>query len=222
MTGQPGSRVRTYLGWQQERVAFIFGLSGQRALALAAAVLAAVWPLAAARPADGLACWPAAALLATAALARIGGRTAGEWAAAAASYYLGAARDQHKFAAAAFTPPARGGGPAPADLPGILAPLRILEADDGTGQPVAVLHHRLDRTFTAVAKIRYPGIGLAGSARRDLRVAGWEDCCPGCAPKASRSPGSRYSTGWYRSQAPRCAAGTPTTRTRPPLARRSR
>ncbi len=111
MTGQPGSRVRTYLGWQQEKVAFLFGLSGQRALALAAAVLAAIWPLAAARPADGAVCWPAAAFLAAAALARIGGRTAGEWAAAAASYYLGAARDQHKFAAAAFTPPAAGRRP---------------------------------------------------------------------------------------------------------------
>ena len=173
MPSQPDARPRSYLGWQQEKVAFIFGLSGQRALALGAAVLAAIWPLAVARPADAAVCWPAAVVLAGLALARIGGRTADEWAAAAGSYYLGAARDQHKFAAAAFSPPGPGGCPPPMDLPGILTPLRILEVPTTAGQPMAVVHHAQDRTYTAVAKIRYPGIGLAGSARRDLRVAGW-------------------------------------------------
>jgi len=164
---------RTYYGWQQEKVAFIFGMSGQRALALGAAVLAAIWPLAAARPADGAVCWPAAVVLATVAFARIGGRTVDEWVIAAGSWQLGAARDQHKFAAAAFTPPGPGGSASPMDLPGILAPLRILEAATGTGEPMAVVHHPHDRTFTAVARIAFPGIGLADSARRDLRVAGW-------------------------------------------------
>lgn len=170
---QENVRPRSYTGWQQEKVAFIFGLSAQRALALAGAVLAAIWPLATGRLADGTVCWPAATTLAVLALARIGGRTAGEWLTAAASYFFGAARDQHKFAAAAFTPAGPSGSPPPMDLPGILAPLRILEAADGPGQPVAVIYHPLDRTYTAVAKIRYPGIGLADSARRDLRVDGW-------------------------------------------------
>jgi hypothetical protein len=173
MPSQPDTGPRSYIGWQQEKVAFIFGLSGQRAFALAAAVLAAIWPLAVSRPADGAVCWPAAVLLAVLALARIGGRTVDEWAAAAVSYYLGTARDQHKFAAAAFSPPGPGGSPPPVDLPGILAPLRILEGGTGTGQPMAVVHHPQDRTYTAVAKISYPGIGLADSTRRDLRVAGW-------------------------------------------------
>jgi hypothetical protein len=173
VSSQPDSGPRSYIGWQQEKVAFIFGLSAQRALALGLAVLAAVWPLAVARPADGAVCWPAAVILTGLALARIGGRTADEWALAATSWYLGAVRDQHKFAGAAFSPPGPGGGPPPMDLPGILAPLRILEAATGTGRPLAVVHHPLDRTYTAVAKIRYPGIGLADSARRDLRVAGW-------------------------------------------------
>jgi hypothetical protein len=174
MTSQrDGSRARAYFGWQQEKVAFVFGMSGQRAAMAGAAVLAAVWPLAVSRPAEGAVCWPAAVILAGLAFARIGGRTVDEWAVAAASWSLGAARDQHKFAAAAFTPPAPGGGPPPMDLPGVLAPLRILEAGTGTGQPMAVIHHPQDRTFTAVARIRYPGIGLADSARRDQRVAGW-------------------------------------------------
>jgi hypothetical protein len=170
---QQNFRPRSYEGWQQEKVAFIFGLSAQRALALAAAVLAAIWPLAAGRLSDAVVCWPPAVALATVALARIAGRTAGEWLTAAVSYFFGAARDQHKFAAAAFTPPGPGGSPPRMDLPGILAPLRILEAADGSAETVAVIWHPLDRTYTAVAKIRYPGIGLADSARRDLRVDGW-------------------------------------------------
>jgi hypothetical protein len=174
MSGKPENfRPRSYGGWQQEKVAFIFGLSAQRALALAAGVLAAIWPLATGQLSEAVVCWPAAMILAGAALARIAGRTAGEWVTVALSYYVGAARDQQKFAAAAFTPPGRGGNSPPMDLPGILAPLRILESADGTAEPVAVIHHPLDRTYTAVAKIRYPGIGLADSARRDLRVDGW-------------------------------------------------
>jgi hypothetical protein len=59
------------------------------------------------------------------------------------------------------------------DLPGILAPLRILEADTGNGAVMAVAHHRHDQTYTAVVRIRFPGIGLVDSSRRDQRVAGW-------------------------------------------------
>src|SRR5581483_5707167 len=40
------SRARTYIGWQPEKVAFMFGLSGRRAALLVAAVLTGVWPLA--------------------------------------------------------------------------------------------------------------------------------------------------------------------------------
>ena len=38
---------------------------------------------------------------------------------------------------------------------------------------MAVVHHPHDKTFTAVARIAFPGIGLADSGRRDLRVDGW-------------------------------------------------
>jgi len=63
------------------------------------------------------------------------------------------------------------------DLPGVLAPVRFLAAPMPTGLPggqvLAVAEHRLDRTYTAVARIRFPGIGLIDSTRRDARVAGW-------------------------------------------------
>jgi hypothetical protein len=174
--GQDGQAPsRTYFGWQQDKVAFLFGLSGQRAAMIALAVLLAIWPLAVARPAEGVAAWPAAMILGVAAFARIAGRTSDEWLAASVSYALLRLQGQHKFASAAFAPRPRGAPAAPPlmDLPGILAPVRILAASSPQGGPMAVAHHRYDRTYTAVARVRFPGIGLADSARRDQRVAGW-------------------------------------------------
>src|SRR5512141_2806417 len=88
------ARARTYFGWQPEKVAFLFGMSAQRAVMLVAAVLAAVWPLAVSRPALVVLTWPVALLLAAAAFVRVAGRTSDEWAAAAASYVLLRWRDQ--------------------------------------------------------------------------------------------------------------------------------
>jgi hypothetical protein len=171
----PQPAVRTYIGWQQEKVAFIFGLSSQRAVTMAAALLAAILPIAASRPKEGIVTWPIAAVLTLAAFLRIGGRTADEWLIAAVSYQMGAFRRQHTFASGPFAPLAAGGhdGPPPMDLPGILAPLRILTVPSGPGREMAIAHNRYDRTYTAVGRLRVPGLGLADSARRDQRVAGW-------------------------------------------------
>jgi hypothetical protein len=166
---------RTYFGWQEEKVAFLFGMSGQRAVMLGVGVLIAAWPMAVSDVALGLVCWPVAALLVALAFLRIAGRTVDEWLAAASSYAGLRWRDQNKFLSGAFAPRAKTAPdePAPMDLPGILAPITILEADGGNGTTMAVAQHRYDRTFTAVAKIRFPGIGLVDSSRRDQRVAGW-------------------------------------------------
>jgi hypothetical protein len=82
--GEPS--VRTYLGWQPERVNFLFGLSAQRAVMLAGAVLGVVWPLAASRIQAGVVTWPSAAALATLALVRVAGRTVDEWVVAFVSF----------------------------------------------------------------------------------------------------------------------------------------
>jgi hypothetical protein len=175
MSGNPGDpQVRTYFGWQQERVNFLFGLSAQRALMVAGAVMAGVWPLAVSRMQVALVTWPFAAVLGALAFARIGGRTADEWAIAFVSYHLGRSRTRHKFLGAAFTPAtADSAGPGPMDLPGVLAPLTILQTQMPGGADLAVAYHRIDRTYTAVAKVRFPGIGLVDSGRRDQRVNGW-------------------------------------------------
>ncbi|MEV6527122.1 SCO6880 family protein [Longispora sp. NPDC051575] len=168
-------QVRTYFGWQQDKVAFLFGLSAQRAVMLGGAVLIAVWPLAVSKIALGALCWPLAAILAGLVFLRLGGRTVDEWLAAFVSFHSNKFRNRHKFLSAAFAPEqtADKTAPKPMDLPGVLAPLTILEAQMPGGGPLAVAHHRLDRTFTAVARVRYPGIGLVDSGRRDQRVAGW-------------------------------------------------
>jgi hypothetical protein len=167
----PGAR--TYSGWQQEKVAFLFGMSGQRAAMLAVAVLAAVWPVTTTHLRAGFVAWPIAGVLLVLAFLRVGGRTVDEWATATVSYGAIRSRSQHKFVSAAFNPNGRPGTAKPLDLPGILAPVRILEARMPDGQPIAISYHAIDRTFTAVARVRFPGIGLVDSSRRDQRVSGW-------------------------------------------------
>ncbi|MFF2075399.1 SCO6880 family protein [Kitasatospora sp. NPDC058162] len=166
------ARTRTYFGWQQERVAFLFGLSTQRAAMLGGAVLALIWPFAISYLRAGLVTWPLSFVLFLLAFIRVAGRTVDEWLVAFVSFEILRFRGQNRFLSGAFAP--RSGTDEPKlDLPGILAPLAILEADGGGGAPIAVIHHQLDRTYTAVARVRFPGIGLVDSARRDQRVASW-------------------------------------------------
>ncbi|MFD9687301.1 SCO6880 family protein [Kitasatospora sp. NPDC059088] len=165
--------ARTYFGWQQEKVAFLFGLSLQRAAMLGAAILAVIWPFAISYVRAGIVTWPLSFLLFLLAFVRIAGRTVDEWAVAAVSFEILRFRGQNRFLSGAFAPRKAGTDEPKLDLPGILAPLTILEADAGNGAPIAVINHQLDRTYTAVARVRFPGIGLVDSHRRDQRVASW-------------------------------------------------
>jgi hypothetical protein len=184
---QSTSTSRTYFGWQQEKVAFMFGMSAQRAAMLGGGVLLAIWPLAASRLQAGLVTWPLSLLLVALAYVRIAGRTVDEWAVAYVSFSLLRNRQQNRFLSGPFNPATKAGGDASPtmDLPGILAPLTILEADTGNGQTMAVIHNRADRTFSAVARIRFPGIGLVDSSRRDQRVAGWGQLLSGLCSEGS-------------------------------------
>jgi hypothetical protein len=172
-TDAPG-RQRTYGGWQEDKVAFLFGLSGRRAAMLAGAVVAAVTPLATSDMRSALVFWPAAVILAGTALIRVAGGTGDEWLASLVSYGIIRVQGQHRFAGGPFprrdTPHA--GEAADLELPGILAPLRLLSVP-AAHRDLAVVENRHDRTYTAVARVRFPGIGLSDSARRDQRVAGW-------------------------------------------------
>ncbi|WP_112139183.1 SCO6880 family protein [Glycomyces dulcitolivorans] len=203
MNEQTKPEARTYFGWQVERVAFMFGMSGPRVLMLGAAALLAVWPFTVADLLFGVIVWPIAAITIGLAFFRVRGRTADEWISGWVSYRLGKRRDFHKFASGALAPDAspvidvadldpeateedteRDAVPITAqhgrewkrkraDLPGVLAPIEILEDEFPDGTPIAIVHHRIDKTFTAVARITYPGLGLVDTDRREQRVAGW-------------------------------------------------
>src|ERR1700733_1076235 len=162
---------RTYHGWQHERVNFLFGLTGRRTAVVAAAVLIALQPLAVSHLSGAAVAWPLSALLLALACIRVAGRTLDEWTVAFVSFRLLQLRGHNRFRSGAFAPRAPGDplDPAPMDLPGVLAPVRILEAETGTGASMAVLHHPHERTWTAVARIRFAGIGLADAARRDAQ-----------------------------------------------------
>jgi hypothetical protein len=59
------------------------------------------------------------------------------------------------------------------NLPGILAPLRMLAIPAAAGRDLAVVSHPLDHAYTAVARVRFPGITLNDSARQHHLVSQW-------------------------------------------------
>jgi len=164
--------ARTYAGWQHEKVHFLLGLSGRRAALAGVAVFCGLQPLASGHLAGAIVFWPLALLLAGCVSVRIAGRTLDEWMITVASFNL--LRRQHKtvFLSGAFAPE-RGVGPLRSDLPGVLAPLRILAANDGVGHDIAVLHHPHACTYTAVAVVESAGLGLLDADRAETMVQAW-------------------------------------------------
>ena len=63
--------------------------------------------------------------------------------------------------------------PRAADLPGVLAPLRPLDLDDGRGGRHALLWHRRTGTLTAVLRCSPIGLDLADEKQTDAWVASW-------------------------------------------------
>ena len=164
--------ARTYAGWQHEKVHFLLGLSGRRAAIAGAAVFLGLEPLASGHFAGAIVFWPLALVLAACASVRVAGRALDEWAITVISYYLLKFRQKTVFLSGAFAPE-RGIEPARLDLPGVLAPLRILTAQDGAGRDIAVLHHPQACTYTAVAVVDAAGLGLLDADRAEATVHAW-------------------------------------------------
>ncbi|WP_019874033.1 SCO6880 family protein [Sporichthya polymorpha] len=172
-----------YGGWQRERCGFLFGMSGARFALVALGLLCLIAPISTRSLGVMLVTWPTAAVLAGLVWLRVAGRTATEWAGLGLAHTWNTARRQNLFFSGAFAPrdPADPTAPAPMDLPGPLAALRFLEADArgllagtaGPAEAIAVVHHPLEETYTAIARIRYPGIALADGTRRETRIAAW-------------------------------------------------
>ena len=172
MITMPASSARTYSGWQNERVQFLLGLSGRRAALVGAAAFLGLQPIATGHLAGLVLTGPLAVLLAACAYVRVAGRTLDEWTITVVSYNLLKFRHKNTFLSGAFAP-GRGIEPPRLDLPGVLAPLRILTAQDGTGEDFAVLHHPQARTYTAVAAVDSAGLGLLDAERAEAMVQAW-------------------------------------------------
>lgn len=164
--------ARTYAGWQHEKVYFLLGLSGRRAALVSSAVFLGLQPIASGRFAGAFLAWPLALVLAASAYVRVASRTLDEWTITVVSYNLLKLRHKNTFLSGAFAP-GRGFEPARLDLPGVLAPLRILTAKDGTGRDIAVLHHPHSHTYTAVAAVDSVGLGLLDPDRAESMVQAW-------------------------------------------------
>ncbi|MBR7827555.1 PrgI family protein [Actinospica sp. MGRD01-02] len=151
---------------------FLLGLSGRRAALVGAATFLGLEPVASGHIARLALVGPIAALLAACAYTRVAGRTLDEWMITVVSYNLLRLRHKTTFLSGAFAP-GRGTEPPRLDLPGVLAPLRILTAQDGTDLEFAVLHHPHNRTYTAVATVESIGLGLVDPDRAESMVAAW-------------------------------------------------
>jgi hypothetical protein len=176
------SSTRLYGGWQRERTGFLFGMSGGRFTVAVLALLLALTPIASHSLPLLVLCWPIAALLGIVVTFRVAGATVVEWAGTALAFVDNQLRGRNHFLSGPFAPRSAVDptAPVPIDLPGTLAPLRFLEADThgllGALAPsdgIAVVFHPQDRTYTAVARVRHPGILLADPDRRDARLDAW-------------------------------------------------
>lgn len=163
-----------YSGWQAERTAFIGRLSGAGfALVTAATVLGLItlnvrsWGVA-------VVLMPTAAVLVALALIPVQGLTAEEWTALAVRHQIAVAKKRNIFVSGAFAPRTRE-GEQPLDLPGTLARLRILDAPDGLGGQLGVVHDPVAGTYAALCRVTHPGLALVDTDKQNARVRGWAE-----------------------------------------------
>ncbi|MFD3538360.1 SCO6880 family protein [Streptomyces sp. NPDC058662] len=163
----------TYGGWQSERTGFMGRLSGPGFAMVAAASFAALVPVSLSSWRSALVCVPLAVALLCLALGRVMGLSADEWIALAVRHQISVATRRNLFLSGAFAPRAADTGRQPMDLPGVLARLRILDAPDGLGGALGVVHDPVAGTYAAVARVTFPGLALVDTAQQAARVSAW-------------------------------------------------
>lgn len=165
--GETESGPRLYGNWRAERGWGIGSLSTTATLVLFAAVLLPLFAISA-FPSAAPPLTLAALLVATAVLVRVGGTSATD---------IVVRRVRFLRARTAGWTELSGGllsdHPRSADLPGVLAPLRPLDVDDGRGGQHALLWHRRTGTLTAVLRCSPIGLDLADPEHADHWVAAW-------------------------------------------------
>ncbi|MEU5858897.1 SCO6880 family protein [Nocardiopsis dassonvillei] len=157
-----------YGGWRRRRSVGFAGLDGRQSILL---VMSLVVPLFAALVLGwALALWlvPFAVLTAIGAVVSVRGVWVVDLALALARYSLGRARGQSQYRAQLWAPwPRRG------DLPGVLAPTHLLQADEAGRGPVGVVWNKQSGRMSATYLLSPGGALLADQEQVSARVAGW-------------------------------------------------
>ncbi|MCC8338938.1 PrgI family protein [Streptomyces sp. R1] len=163
----------TYGGWQSERSGFMGRLSGPGFALVAGGSVLLLVPVNLGSWSAALLCGPTALLFFTLAFGRVQGLSADEWFLLAVRHQIAVASQRNVFMSGVFTPRSRRTGRQPMDLPGTLARLRFLEAPDGLGATVGISYDPSAGTYTAVARVTFPGLALVDTEQQTARVAAW-------------------------------------------------
>ncbi|MFE3608232.1 SCO6880 family protein [Streptomyces goshikiensis] len=162
-----------YSGWQTERSGFMGNLSGLGFALVAAASAIALIPIYTRSWSSAFIALPLAALLLALAYGRVLGLTADEWIVLAVRHQIAVATSKNLFFSGLFAPRRADDDTQPMDLPGTLARMRLLEAPDGLGGEIAIMHNPVEGTYTAVCQVSYPGLALIDTDKQNARVRGW-------------------------------------------------
>jgi hypothetical protein len=163
----------TYGGWQSERSGFMGRLSGPGFGLLAAGSALLLVPVNLGSWVAAFVCVPFSLSFFLLAFGRVHGLSADEWLTLAVRHQIAMATRRNVFVSGAFAPRSRRTGRQPMDLPGVLARLRFLDAPDGLGDSVGVSHDPVAGTYTAVARVLFPGLALVDTDKQSARVTAW-------------------------------------------------
>jgi len=158
---------RLYGNWRAERGWGIGSLSTSSTILLFGTVLAPLLAVSA-YPAAALPLFATSAAVIGAVVVRVGGVSLTDVVVRRLRFHRAQAAGWTELSGGVLTEHPRG-----ADLPGVLAPLRPLDVDDGRGGRHTLLWHRRTGNLTAVLRCSPIGLDLADPDRADAWVAAW-------------------------------------------------
>ncbi|TDD37781.1 SCO6880 family protein [Saccharopolyspora elongata] len=158
--------TRVYRGFRRESAGWIFGLSGLRAIAVAALAVPVVWAISAGRWWTALilalVCGAVAALMIVPVRGRPAARWLVDWVLHQVGVVFGWSRWQSR--AAAGLPVA----PDEPDLPGVLSRFTMPDGPPYRGRRVCLLHDTADGRWGATARLVHTGVGLTSAEVREM------------------------------------------------------
>ncbi|MCX6464290.1 MAG: hypothetical protein NTW05_11975 [Pseudonocardiales bacterium] len=158
---------RLYGNWRAERGWGVGALSSTATVVVFGAVLAPLLAVSAFPPA-ALPLFAVSAVVVGGTVVRVGGLSLADVIVRRLRFHRARAAGWTEWSGGVLTEHSRG-----SDLPGVLAPLRPVEVDDGRGGRHALLWHRRTGTLTAVLRCSPIGLDLADPDRADGWVAAW-------------------------------------------------